>query len=57
MRDTNILVEKLADIPLLFQPGTRWHYSFSTDVLGQLIERNPRHPLLLPSGLSLEYSP
>lgn len=45
VRDTNILVEKLADIPLLFQPGTRWHYSFSTDVLGQLIERISGKPL------------
>lgn len=39
VQDTDILVKKLADIPLLFQPGARWHYSFSTDVLGQLIER------------------
>ncbi len=39
VRDTSVLVEKLADIPLLFQPNTRWHYSFSSDVLGQLIER------------------
>ena len=39
VRDTNILVQKLADIPLLFQPGTRWHYGFSTDVLGHLVER------------------
>ena len=45
VRDTNILVQKLADIPLLFQPGTRWHYSFSTDVLGQLIERVSGKPL------------
>ena len=45
VRDTNILVQKLADIPLLFQPGTRWHYSFSTDVLGQLIERVSGQPL------------
>ena len=45
VRDTNILVRKLADIPLLFQPGTRWHYSFSTDVLGQLIERVSGQPL------------
>ena len=37
--DTRELVEKLADIPLLFQPGTRWHYGFSTDVLGHLVER------------------
>ena len=36
---TRELVDKLAVIPLLFQPGTRWHYGFSSDVLGHLIER------------------
>ena len=45
VQDTDMLVKKLADIPLLFQPGTRWHYSFSTDVLGQLIERVSGLPL------------
>ena len=45
VRDTDMLVRKLAEIPLLFQPGTRWHYSFSTDVLGQLIERVSGQPL------------
>ena len=44
-RDTRELVEKLAGIPLLFQPGARWHYSFSTDVLGHLIERVSGMPL------------
>ena len=39
VRDTRELVRKLADLPLLFQPGSRWHYGFSTDVLGHLIER------------------
>jgi CubicO group peptidase (beta-lactamase class C family) len=28
----------LADLPLLFQPGTRWGYSVATDVLGRLVE-------------------
>ena len=32
------LVAKLAKLPLLHQPGTRWHYGFSTDVLGRLVE-------------------
>ena len=44
-RDTRELVEKLADIPLLFQPGTRYHYGFSSDVLGHLIERVSGDPL------------
>jgi len=32
------MAEKLASIPLLYQPGTKWHYSVSTDVLGRVIE-------------------
>ena len=32
-------VLKLSDLPLLHQPGTTWHYSVSTDVLGYLVER------------------
>lgn len=30
---------KLASLPLLHQPGTVWDYSFSTDVLGLVIEK------------------
>ena len=32
------MVDKLAKMPLLFSPGTRWNYSVSTDVLGYLVE-------------------
>lgn len=32
------MAKKLGGIPLLYQPGTRWHYSVSTDVLGHLVE-------------------
>jgi CubicO group peptidase (beta-lactamase class C family) len=31
-------VEMLADLPLVFQPGTHWRYSHSVDVLAHLIE-------------------
>jgi len=31
-------VELLASLPLLFDPGTRWNYSMSTDVCGRLVE-------------------
>ncbi len=31
-------VETLADMPLFFQPGTQFRYSYSTDVLGRLVE-------------------
>lgn len=32
------LVERLGKLPLLHQPGTKWEYSHSTDVLGRLVE-------------------
>lgn len=31
-------VTQLSRIPLLYEPGTRWHYSVSVDVLGRLVE-------------------
>jgi CubicO group peptidase (beta-lactamase class C family) len=31
-------VEKLAGVPLMYEPGTRWMYSLSTDVCGYLVE-------------------
>ena len=39
------IVERIAEIPLICQPGTQWNYSVSTDVLGRLVE--------VWSGLSL----
>ena len=32
-------IEKLGKLPLLYQPGTRFNYSVSTDVLGHIVER------------------
>jgi CubicO group peptidase (beta-lactamase class C family) len=32
------LVDRLAKLPLAYQPGTVWDYSHATDVLGRLIE-------------------
>ena len=32
------MMSDLAEIPLLFTPGTRWNYSVSTDVCGYLVE-------------------
>ena len=40
------MVQRVATLPLLCQPGSRWNYSVSTDVLGRLVE--------VWSGLSLE---
>jgi CubicO group peptidase (beta-lactamase class C family) len=39
------MVSKLSAIPLLYQPGTRWNYSRSTEVLGRLVEVVSGKPL------------
>ncbi len=36
---------RLGRMPLLFEPGTRWNYSMSTDVCGALVERISGVPL------------
>jgi CubicO group peptidase (beta-lactamase class C family) len=36
--DLKSTVSKLAKIPLLHHPGTKFHYSASTDVLGRVVE-------------------
>jgi len=38
-------IVKLARLPLRFQPGTRWHYSASVDVLGRVVEVASGKPL------------
>ena len=38
-------VEKLAKVPLLYEPGSRWSYSLATDVCGHLIEVISGQPL------------
>ena len=39
------LVTKLGELPLLYQPGTRFEYGVSTDVLGRLVEVVSGKPL------------
>ena len=39
------LVDKLATVPLHYQPGTTWEYGRSTDVLGRVIEVVAGKPL------------
>jgi CubicO group peptidase (beta-lactamase class C family) len=36
--NTAELCAKLAEMPLLFSPGTAWNYSVATDVLGHIVE-------------------
>ncbi|MCR9078112.1 MAG: beta-lactamase family protein [Hyphomonadaceae bacterium] len=33
------LVERIASVPLMRQPGAEWHYSFASDLQGVVIER------------------
>lgn len=35
---------KLAGVPLMFEPGTRWHYSVSIDLLGRVVEVAAKQP-------------
>ena len=39
------MIQKLAKIPLLYQPGARWKYGRSSDVLGYLVEVISGKPL------------
>ncbi len=32
------LTERIANLPLMFHPGEKWHYSVATDVVGYLVE-------------------
>src|SRR5437899_11511268 len=38
-------IERVSHAPLLYQPGTRWEYSLSTDVLGRVVEVVTGKPL------------
>ena len=40
-----VVVERLAQIPLQFQPGKRWNYGVSFDVLGRVVEVISGQPL------------
>lgn len=38
-------LRRIAEVPLLYQPGSNWGYSLATDVLGALVERIHGTPL------------
>lgn len=37
--DLDELMQKVTDIPLLYEPGSRWSYSVSVDIQGAIVER------------------
>ena len=39
------MIDRLADLPLSFHPGTSWEYSVATDVLGRVVEIVSGKPL------------
>ena len=39
------MMTKLGKLPLMYEPGTRWQYSVSTDVLGRIVEVASGKPL------------
>ena len=39
------MMERIAELPLAFQPGTRFRYSVATDVLAHVVERATDRPL------------
>ena len=57
--DNAEFVDRLAKLPLAFQPGSTWDYSHSTDVLGRLVEvvsgkslyRSLKETILDPLGM------
>lgn len=44
-KDLSEMVTRLGKIPLLYQPGTKWVYSVSVDVVGRLVEVLSGQPL------------
>ena len=40
------LTDRIANLPLLYHPGGKWHYSVATDVIGYLVELMSDKPLM-----------
>lgn len=38
-KDLDELIQKVSDIPLLFQPGEQWSYSVSVDIQGYIVQK------------------
>ncbi|MFT4824470.1 MAG: CubicO group peptidase (beta-lactamase class C family) [Halioglobus sp.] len=44
-KDLEEFIQRLSQLPLHFHPGTRYHYSVATDVLGAIVEKISGQPL------------
>ncbi len=40
----SVMIDKLSNLPLVAQPGTRWYYSIAVDVQGYLVEQLSGQP-------------
>jgi CubicO group peptidase (beta-lactamase class C family) len=45
IKDSDAFVKTIAQLPLIYQPGEKWHYSIAVDLQGILIERLSGMPL------------
>ena len=43
-KDLDEFTARLAELPLMYQPGTQWHYSVAVDVTGLIVERLSGQP-------------
>lgn len=43
--DLTEIVDRFAELPLLFEPGSQWNYSVASDVLGRVVEVASGQPL------------
>ena len=43
-KDLDEFIERLAALPLKYEPGTQWHYSVAVDVTGAVVERISGQP-------------
>jgi len=44
-RTNEEITTRIATLPLMFHPGTKWHYSMATDIVGYLVEVLSGKPL------------
>ena len=47
------MADRLAALPLIHEPGTKWSYSISLDLLGRVIEVAAGQPFDVPEGAAV----